>query len=129
MSTTVRQNGGKYSTEQIKERNFLNKESKKLEDSSFVTIPDDLPDLLQEDLDIWNSTESNVNGGMVRKVKVAAFQADSLISCRYIHNKSNLIIGNDTDFAALVGKGALVIRNFKFNRDLGGHNRSRIETM
>ena len=66
---------------------------------------------------------------MVCKVQVAAFQADSLISYRYIHNKSNLIIGNDTDFAALVGKGALVIRNFKFNRDLGGHNRNRIETM
>ena len=66
---------------------------------------------------------------MVCKVKVAAFQADSLISYRYIHNKSNLIIGNDTDFAALVGKGALLIRNFKFNRDLGGHNRNRIETM
>ena len=66
---------------------------------------------------------------MVCKVKVAAFQADSLISYRYIHNKSNLIIGNDTDFAALVGKGALVITNFKFNRDMGGHNRNRIDTI
>lgn len=39
LATTVRQNGGKYSTEQIKHRNFLNKEAKKLEDTNFVTIP------------------------------------------------------------------------------------------
>ena len=42
---------------------------------------------------------------------------------------SNLIIGNDIDFAALAGKGALVISNFKFNGDMGGYNRNRIETM
>ena len=45
-------NSGQCSTEQIKQRNFSNKEAKKLEDTNFVTIPDDLPELLQEDLDI-----------------------------------------------------------------------------
>ena len=66
---------------------------------------------------------------MVCKIKMSVLQANSLNTYRCIHHKSNLIIGNDTDFAALVGKGALVIRNFKFNRDMSGHNRNRIETM
>ena len=88
-----------------------------MDSSSFVRIPDNFPELIQNELDVWNASEVNVNGGMVCKVKTAAFQADTLMAYRFLNIESRLIIGNDTDFAALIGKDAFVIRNFKFGRE------------
>ena len=88
-----------------------------MESTNFVHIQDNFPELIQNELDVWNASEANVNGGMVCNVLTAAFQADTLMAYRFLHNKSSLIVENDTDFAALIGNTTLVIRNFKFGRD------------
>ena len=113
----TRGKGGDLSETSKKEKNKLNDICKKMDSSSFVHIPDNFPELIQNELDVWNASEVNVNGGMVCKVKTAAFQADTLMAYRFLNNESRLIIGNDTDFAALIGKDAFVIRNFKFGRE------------
>ena len=69
------------------------------------------------------------NGGVVCTVKMAEFQAGSLIAYRFINWETNLIVGNDTDYAALVGGRPFVTRNFKINRNRGDPQRSMIETM
>ena len=65
LSAEIRSNGGNITEEQEKERKLLNNHSKKLEDASFVSIPDNFTELLQNDLDIWNASVQNINGDRV----------------------------------------------------------------
>ena len=78
--------------------------------------PDNFAELLQNNLDIWNASVQNINGGRVNKVQIACYQADSLISYRYLNGECHIVMGNDSDFIALIGKTSLVIRDFKFDR-------------
>ena len=71
---------------------------------------------LGRELDRLKAHEQNEHQCFVRKVKVASFQADSLIARRALTDKSQLIFANDTDFMVLVGQKCVAVRDFKAKR-------------
>jgi hypothetical protein len=110
--------------------NSFNSEAKRLEkkNSRFVTFPSDFSDRLSERLMMINACSLNENGGIVNEQVIKAkFQADSLIAKRSVDSKSNFILADDSDFAALLGKKCILIKNIKqiYGTDKGRGRRSK----
>ena len=76
-------------------------------------------DLIAE-LDTRDAYIRNDNHGKVMRVKIALFQADTLIAKRAIGKKSDVIVASDTDYFVSVGPQCLLIsKSFKFKQGLG----------
>jgi hypothetical protein len=108
----------------------FNREAKRLEKKSSrsITFPSDFGDRLSERLMMINACSLNENGGIVNeRVIKAKFQADSLIAKRSVDSKSNFILADDSDFAALLGKKCILIKNIKqtYGTDKGRGRRSK----
>jgi hypothetical protein len=121
----------KTDDESIASFNIYNSESKRLEKktSRFVSFSDDFGDQLSNRLMMIDACSINENGGFVNeKVIKARFQADSLIAKRSFENKSNFILADDSDFAALLGDRCILIKNIKqlsgLEKRRGRHSKS-----
>ena len=123
---------GDESEEAEKEMSRLDSLVKKYEN---VNAKPSLPCSFIQDLDIslqvMDAHEENEHECFVEKIKVASFQADSLIAKRYIDRKSHLIMSSDTDFMALIGGECVTVRGFKLSRGRGKKNKANanIETL
>ena len=92
---------------------LFNNAAKKLERkcSRNVVIPKNFGSLLSERLMMIDACQLNENGGFVQeKYLKAVFQADSLIARRAMQKKSNYILSEDSDFAALLGRDCMMIK-------------------
>ena len=63
LSTQVGAQGGQYTSLQQKEREDINKAVRRVENATFVPIPENFADLLQDEIDIWKAGDPNVNEG------------------------------------------------------------------
>ena len=114
----------------LKRKNDLASECKKSEQvESFVKIGQDFCQKLQRELDLKEASVENENGGVVLSALQATFQADSLISCRKMNGKTDLILSSDIDFCALVGPNNVQITDFTFQKNRTKAAKGKVEFM
>ena len=58
--------------------------------------------------------------GLIKKVIISKFQADSIIGKRAIEKKSSIIFGSDSDFAVFLGPEYFAVSDFQFRRNQKG---------
>ena len=64
--------------------------------------------------------DPNKFAGMIKKVIISKFQADSIIGKRAIEKKSSIIFGSDSDFAVFLGPDYFAVSDFQFRRNQKG---------
>jgi hypothetical protein len=81
---------------------------------------------LSEKLMMLDACNKNENGGYVKEnILKARFQADSLIAQRAMHNKSDFILAEDSDFAALLGRHCMMIKDVKKRNGVKSRGRKK----
>ena len=111
-------------------REKLNKRVKTLEraNNSNHRLKSSFASDLEHELQIRGCHDENDHFGVIRKIKVGLFQADSLIARQAVERKSHIILSSDIDFFVLVGQPCILIRKFHFSRGRG-RQRNNIDVM
>ena len=79
-----------------------------------LSLPLGFDDMVRGKIIALEGNTLHQNGGVILSdVLVARFEADHLISKRFIEGASSFIYGVDSDYFALIGSKALLISNFK----------------
>ena len=102
-----------------KELVLCNKKARSSETAMFNAMTSTFSSTLQSALERSGWLNSDLFPGKICPVRVALFQADSVIAYRAINNQCSCIVSGDSDFSVLVGSKYLAIRDFKFSRGLG----------
>ena len=116
LELSAKSESGKMSTQERADLELYEKEALSLEKSCqrSLIIPKDFGQRLSERLMMMNACAANENGGFVQeRILEAKFQADSVIARRFIANKSDFILADDTDFIALVGPECILINSIE----------------
>jgi len=115
--------------EDLEKIKVLNEESRKLDQKRLNITHEFLGDLhnMLNDIDAFD--ENPTSGGKVNNTLIKAkFQADYIMSYRYQHMETDLLLSTDMDFSALAGPRCLMIRNYHVTtqKDQTGNKRKKI---
>ena len=114
--------------EDLEKIKVLNEESRKLDQKRLNITHEFLGDLhnMLNDIDAFD--ENPTSGGKVNNTLIKAkFQADYIMSYRYQHMETDLLLSTDMDFSALAGPRCLMIRNYHVTtqKDQTGNKRKK----
>ena len=113
LELSAKSESDKMTTQERADLERYEKEALSLEKSCqrSIAIPKDFGQRLSDRLMMIGACAANENGGYVQeRILEAKFQADSVIARRFIANKSDFILAEDTDFIALVGPECILIK-------------------
>ena len=86
---------------------------KQKETSSYSpSIPDDIVDEIERELDLLSAHVMNEAGGVVLKVVTAQWQADTYMAGQIVKKEAVMVMSTDSDIPLLTGDSCISIKGF-----------------